>query len=75
MLAFYSIQTLPGNVDRNTKNKNFLKSVIKARAIRIYPVKWNKKPSMRVEIYGCSGLFNKATIVLPSQENSPIKNL
>ena len=39
-----------------------LKPSISARFIRFQPTAWRKMPSMRVELYGCKGIYIKIEI-------------
>ena len=47
------IQVFTGNTDRDTVVNHQLTPVIKARYIRLNPVKWNGHISMRMELYTC----------------------
>ena len=49
-------QVFYGNQDSDTVVKNVLIPPITARYIRLMPVEWHNHISMRVEIYGCSGI-------------------
>lgn len=42
-----------GNQDGNTVEKNEFEVPIIAQYIRINPMRWRDKISMRVEVYGC----------------------
>lgn len=42
-----------GNHDGNTVEKNEFEVPIIAQYIRINPMRWRDKISMRVEVYGC----------------------
>ena len=47
-----------GNDDSDTIVINKVNHPIKARFVRLSPVEWHKHISMRVEIYGCPGIFH-----------------
>ncbi|KAM9320236.1 coagulation factor V [Gastrophryne carolinensis] len=42
-----------GNVDSSTIKENVFEPPIAARYIRIYPTKYNNKPTLRMELLGC----------------------
>ena len=52
--AFLDAQAFYGNADRNTVVKQELEPPIVARFLRIYPVKYNGRPALRLELYGCA---------------------
>ncbi|XP_063360126.1 neurexin-4 [Cydia amplana] len=47
------VKTFDGNQDGNTVKKNEFEVPIIAQFIRINPMRWRDKISMRVELYGC----------------------
>ena len=51
----FTVQTFSGNVDQNTKRKNYLRYYVSAQSVKIFPLTWQQMPAMRVELYGCSG--------------------
>ncbi|XP_078661957.1 contactin-associated protein-like 2 isoform X3 [Branchiostoma floridae x Branchiostoma belcheri] len=53
--------TLKGNTNADTVVKNILTGTWIGRYMRINPRSWNKKISMRVEIYGCLDRAHSAT--------------
>ena len=50
-------QLFDGNNDRNTIVYKTLSQPIRARYIRILPEAWHAAIAMRMELYGCSGIF------------------
>ena len=52
-------QLFDGNKDRNTIVYQTLSQPIRARYVRILPEAWHGHISMRMELYGCSGIFLK----------------
>ena len=50
-------QLFDGNNDRNTIVYQTLSQPIRARYIRILPEAWYAAIAMRMELYGCSGIF------------------
>ena len=52
-------QLFDGNKDRNTIVYQTLSQPIGARYVRILPEAWNNHISMRMELYGCSGICFK----------------
>jgi len=56
--AVYECQEFGGNSDKNIERYQFFNSPFVARYIRIYPVGWSSKISMRAGLLGCpySGL-------------------
>ena len=51
-----SLQIFLANKDRNTIVYNILNPPITTRFIRIKPMEWRGRISMRMEIYGCPGI-------------------
>ena len=51
------MQDFAGNKDQNTIVYHKLKKPIIARFIRFVPMAWFAHISMRVELYGCSGII------------------
>ena len=49
------IQVFPGNQDNGTVVYNPLSPPVTTRFIRLIPVGWHSRISMRIEIYGCPG--------------------
>ena len=47
-----------GNEDSDTVVFNKLSRPITARYIRLLPIEWHNHISMRIEIYGCPGIFD-----------------
>ena len=47
-----------GNDDSDTIVVNQVNHPIKARFVRLLPVEWHNHISMRIEIYGCPGIFH-----------------
>ncbi|XP_057580306.1 lactadherin isoform X1 [Hippopotamus amphibius kiboko] len=43
----------PGNLDNNSHKKNMLEAPIVARFVRILPVAWHNRITLRVELLGC----------------------
>ena len=52
-------QLFDGNKDRNTIVYQTLSQPIRARYVRILPEAWHNHISMRMELYGCSGICFK----------------
>lgn len=55
-LCIFLGQEFAGNTDSNTIAYHELKSPIRARYIRFRPTAWNGHITMRVELYGCTGV-------------------
>ena len=55
-LLFF-IQDFVGNTDEDTVVPHDLTPPVMARFIRFCPVAFNNHMSMRVEVYGCKGIF------------------
>jgi len=54
MMMFVDVcQEFGGNSDKNIERYHFLNSPFVARFIRIYPVGWSNKISMRAGLLGC----------------------
>lgn len=53
-----------GNQDSDTIVQNKLSPPVTARYIRLVPFEWKNKISMRMEIYGCPGIFYNQQIKL-----------
>ena len=51
MFILLHLQVFPGNTDRNTVVKNYLRAAVKARFVRFYFVNYNNWPVIRVEIF------------------------
>ena len=51
-----SLQVFLANKDSNTIVYNILNPPITTRFIRIKPMEWRGRISMRMEIYGCPGI-------------------
>ncbi|XP_060732353.1 coagulation factor V isoform X1 [Tachysurus vachellii] len=49
----YEIKTFMGNSDNNSHMKNYIYPPIFSRFIRIFPTKWQKAATMRIELLGC----------------------
>ena len=47
------LQLFGGNYDSDTINKNYLKSPVKTRYLRLHPRTWYGHISLRWEVYGC----------------------
>ena len=57
LLTLCSFQVFDGNEDSDTVVLNKLTQPITARYIRLLPIEWHTHISMRIEIYGCPGMF------------------
>ena len=51
--VLYFSQIFQGNTDRNTVVEHQLNPVIETRYVRIIPVAWRDRISMRMELYSC----------------------
>ena len=67
--SFISCKVFIGNQDSDTVAYNTLAPPITARFIRFNPVEWHSHISMRIEIYGCSGILNDDLLVLARAPN------
>lgn len=47
------LQIFPGNLDNNSHKKNMFEMPFLARFVRILPVAWHNRITMRVELLGC----------------------
>ena len=63
LLTFCSFQVFEGNEDSDTVVLNKLSQPITARYIRLLPIEWHNHISMRIEIYGCPGIFFYLVII------------
>ncbi|KAG6457370.1 neurexin-4 isoform X1 [Manduca sexta] len=71
------VKMFEGNVDGNTVQKNEFEVPIIAQFIRINPMRWRDKISMRVELYGCDYVadtlyFNGSSLVKMDLLRDPI---
>ena len=57
LLTLCSFQIFEGNEDSDTVVFNKLSQPITARYIRLLPIEWHEHISMRIEIYGCPGMY------------------
>ena len=57
LLTFSSFQVFEANEDSDTVVLNKLSQPITASYIRLLPIEWHNHISMRIEIYGCPGIF------------------
>ena len=60
----YYFKVFDGNKDSDTVVYNSLNPPIVARHIRIQPVEWHGQISMRMELYGCSGILKTDPAVI-----------
>ena len=54
MFLIFSMQHFVGNEDKTTVVTHELPVPIKARYVRVVAQKWQGRPCMRIELYGCS---------------------
>jgi len=66
LFVFFSNKEFEGNTDQFLVVRHLLKNPINVtRYIRIYPVAWNRRISLRADFYGCkSGTLKYAIILL-----------
>ncbi|KAL7638819.1 UNVERIFIED_CONTAM: hypothetical protein RMT77_010353 [Armadillidium vulgare] len=70
-------QAFEGNIDGNRKKENIFTTPIIARYLRILPLRWGERISMRVEVYGCqyereTVSFNKNSLMTLDYRRVPI---
>lgn len=46
-----------GNVDASSVRYNLLDPPLQTRFVRLHVIEWRGRPSLRLEIVGCQGLF------------------
>lgn len=46
-------QIFPGNLDNNSHKKNMFETPFLTRFVRILPVAWHNRITLRVELLGC----------------------
>lgn len=46
-------QIFPGNLDNDSHKKNMFEDPFQARFVRILPVAWHNRITLRVELLGC----------------------
>lgn len=47
------LQIFPGNLDNNSHKKNMFEMPFLARFVRVLPVAWHNRITLRVELLGC----------------------
>ena len=55
----YLLQVFTGNDDSDTVVYNALSPPVTTRFVRVLPMAWNSRISMRIELYGCPGNLSK----------------
>ena len=53
------LQVFTGNDDSDTVVYNALSPPVTTRFVRVLPMAWNSRISMRIELYGCPGNLSK----------------
>ena len=53
------LQVFTGNDDSDTVVYNALSPPVTTMFVRILPIAWNRRISMRIELYGCPGNLSK----------------
>ncbi len=53
------LQIFPANYDSFNPQSNFFDTPIRTRFLRLYPVRWNNYPALRIEILGCFEPYGK----------------
>jgi len=47
------VQEFSGNVNQDKESRQFLRSPIVARYVRIHPVEWHRQIGLRAGLFGC----------------------
>ena len=58
-LFHFLLQVFTGNDDSDTVVYNALSPPVTTMFVRVLPIAWNSRISMRIELYGCPGNLSK----------------